>query len=155
MSRYFTFTLAFAATVGIVILFLVAPAYAIRDAGAKARGEFGTGFWSQNSRSRSTTARVYAPARPNETRQSFSYEPGAAAEGPAVTVRGCPGATKVEKSAEGNDAIANVPQTVRRSFSYEPSEEPAVRGHVYRGHNAAKNQPRWKTPKADRRKYSR
>jgi len=49
-------------------------AYAQRDAGAKARGEFGTGFWnSGNNSSYSAPARNYVPAY--EYRQTYSFTP--------------------------------------------------------------------------------
>ena len=82
----------------VLVMFGAAVASAQRDAGAKARGEFGTGFWSsqydrsggvsRTSRSRSPQGSVYArrqTAQEREYRVS-SYEPTRAVTGDTVTI---------------------------------------------------------------------
>jgi hypothetical protein len=120
-----------ASTVAVTLLFSIAtPAYAQRDAGAKARGEFGTGGWNSNSQPRS-----YSPI-PVETRRSFSYQPTAA-------VAGCQcGASQAATS----EHVATQPQVERRSFSYEPSYR------SYRSYSSPKKEP-WQYPKTDPRRY--
>jgi len=90
-----------------VLLTSAAPAYAQRDAGAKARGEFGAGFWNPKNQTRPLTPSVVA------TQRSYSYEPTAA-------VAGCHCDSSHAVSAE---CTASQPQIVRRSFSYEPSRQ--------------------------------
>ena len=105
----------------------------------------------QQSGSRARAGRSHAPARPTETRQSFSYEP---AEG-AATVRGGCGCHHHAAAApsESKNEVAKAPQTTRRSFSYEPSVEPAPRARSHRS-SASKKDP-WLIPKTDPRRYSR
>ena len=73
-------------------------AFAQRDAGAKIRGEFGTGFYS---RSRSST-------------RSYRYAPPTYARSVAPSM-----------VAPATPEMAGAP-TARRAFSYEPSVEPAA-----------------------------
>jgi hypothetical protein len=121
-----------AATVAVAFLSVVtSPAYAQRDAGAKARGEFGTTFSKPTYRPRS-----YATT-PDETRQSFSYEPAGTVV-PTETVAGCHCGTP--------QMAAMQPQAARRSYSYEPS----YRG--YPSYRAPKKAP-WQYPKTDPRRY--
>lgn len=113
-----------AATVAVTLLSSIAtPAYAQRDAGAKARGEIGAGFWNSSSQSRS-----YYPSRV-ETRRSFSYQPIEAV---------------VDRVPA--DGAAAQPQAARRSFSYEPSYR------SYRGYGSATKAP-WQYLKTDPRRY--
>src|SRR5690606_31108751 len=74
----------------------VGEAMGQRDAGAKVRGEFGTGYWGQGSAAqRSFTRPSYGPvysgpasAVPGvESYRSFSYEPLAIAVGDEVTIQ--------------------------------------------------------------------
>ena len=58
-----------AAITAAMVVSISSPASAQRDAGAKARGEFGTGFWD-----RQYQPRTYSPGF-IESRRSFSYEP--------------------------------------------------------------------------------
>lgn len=74
-------------------------ALAQRDAGAKIRGEFGTGFYS----------------RPRSSTRSYRYQ------APSYTQRVAPSA--VIETAPPETAQA---PTARRAFSYEPSAEPAA-----------------------------
>jgi len=62
--------------------------WAQRDVGAKARGEFGTGFW--NSKSRQSTGRAsYQPAQAStESYRRFSYQPTRIQAGDNVIVKG-------------------------------------------------------------------
>jgi len=113
-----------AATVAVTLLFSIAtPAYAQRDAGAKARGEFGAGFWDSNPQSRS-----YYPSRV-ETRRSFSYQP-----------------TEAVMDRVPAGVAAAQPQAARRSFSYEPSYR------SNRGYGSPKKAP-WQYLKTDPRRY--
>ena len=67
---------------------VAASAPAQRDAGAKARGEYGTGFWGQRPAARRYYAgpSFYVPAPTVDNYRSFSYEPIAIAPGDEVTV---------------------------------------------------------------------
>ncbi|MFO1022515.1 MAG: hypothetical protein U0903_17730 [Planctomycetales bacterium] len=73
------------------MLAVISSAQAQRDAGAKARGEFGTGFWDSNAgggtdlpvssttetrQNFSFTPVAPSPAVADENRQSFSHQPG-------------------------------------------------------------------------------
>jgi hypothetical protein len=127
MSRLFVVP---AVIVAAAILLFGAPAYAQRDAGAKARGEFGTGFW--NSPRRATTFyagpvqtyRSYSYEPRVETYRSFSYEPGL---------------------STGADAAQDQPQV--EVYSYPPSYR------SYGGFNAPLKAP-WLYPKSDPRRYT-
>ncbi len=107
-----------------------APAYAQRDAGAKARGEFGTGSWNSKSESRSNSLNR------TDTHRSYSYEPTAA-------VAGCQSGASHVAPAEH---VAAQPQVVRRSFSYEPSYRSS------RSFSSPKKES-WQYPKTDPRRY--
>jgi hypothetical protein len=135
-------------------------AFAQRDAGAKMRGEFGTGFWSAPGLTRTYTYRVpayvapapivvraapavpAAPAAPQvaqapTARRAFSVEPGA-----AVT---CPSAPTT------TPATAQRAPAVRRSYSYEPTYAPYV-APQWMGRRAAP-QPTYLLPRTDPRKH--
>ncbi len=121
-------------------------AQGFRDAGAKANGNFGTGFSSGGSNSmhytqgRSTyysapqVVRVMSPTMPMApqvaqaptTVRSYSVEPGQAMAAKAMPA----------------------PQ-VRRSFSYEPSA-PVYRAPVHRHHGST---PSYLLPKTDAHKF--
>jgi hypothetical protein len=92
------------------------------------------GSSNQQFGSRSGTMRSYAPARSDETRQSFSYEP---AESEPTTVThgssGCGGHHHSHSAMSGDSgkAVAKTPQVERRSFAYEPSVQPEPRARSY------------------------
>lgn len=111
-----------------------------RDAGAKARREFGKGFWNsgnQATASRTVTrsqlpsvTRTDQAAAPgpvaSESYQSFSYEPTPVVANEAPAQASTPGVPAYTSSPCENGAPAGY-----RSFSYEPSYrsysyEPAV-----------------------------
>lgn len=106
------------------------PSYAQRDAGAKARGEFGTGFWNSKSESGS-----FSPSR-METRRSYSYEPTATVAGYKCD------ASQVAPA----ECAAAQPQVGRRSFSHDPSRQ------SFRIYSTPKKAP-WQYPKTDPRRY--
>ena len=132
-------------------------AFAQRDAGAKARGEFGTGFWSTPHMTRTYTygVRTYvapaptvvrsAPAVPAApqvaqaptARRAFSVEPGA-----AMTCAPAPAPAS---------ATAQRAPAVRRSYSYEPTYVP--NGAPRWMSRRAAPQPTYLLPKTDPRKY--
>jgi hypothetical protein len=139
---------------GAIVLSATA-AFAQRDAGAKMRSEFGTGFWSTPRVTRTYTYRVpsyvapapmvvrAAPAVPAApqvaqaptTRRAFSVEPGA-------TVTCAPAPTP---------ATAQRAPAVRRSYSYEPTYVPYA-APQWMGRRAAP-QPTYLLPKTDPRRY--
>ena len=108
----------------------VTPAYAQRDAGAKARGEFGIGFWNPKYQSR--------PSSPSgvQTRRSYSYEP-------TTTVAGCQCGSS---QAVAPECATAQPHVVRRSFSHEPSRQ------SFRSYSTPKKAP-WQYLKTDPRRY--
>lgn len=109
---------------------------------------------NQHSGSRSGAMRSYSRARSGETRQSFSYEP--AESGPATVTHGscgCGGHHQAAKSSDSGSAVAKAPQVERRSYSYEPSAQPAPRARSYNRSAAPKKDP-WMYPKSDPRRYS-
>jgi hypothetical protein len=147
--------------IAIAVAMSASTALAQRDAGAKARGEFGTGFWSTPSVTRTFTYRVptyvapaptvvrtapAVPAAPQVAqmptdRRSFSVEPNAATAGsdcpiPPVMVTQRP--------------------SVRRSFSYEPTPQANYAAPVYGGmrRNVARV-PSYMLPKTDPGKFGR
>ena len=64
-------------------------AMAQRDAGAKARGEFGTGFWSQQYQRPNRASATYQPRQPSgESYRRASHEPIGIRAGDAVVVTG-------------------------------------------------------------------
>jgi hypothetical protein len=141
--------------VAVALAMSATTAFAQRDAGAKAKGEFGTGFWARSAPTYRWTATYVAPApvitrtapvtqapqvamAPTD-RRSFSVEPsaGALAAGcvvpPAVVAQRAPG--------------------LRRSFSYEPAPAAyytAPRAGVTRG---GSRMPGYMLPKTDARRY--
>jgi hypothetical protein len=91
-------------SVGLALLLVfgtAATALAQRDAGAKARGEFGTGFW--NSRRTDRGAYYYRPVQPTQSYQVFSFEPLGIHPGDAVMVTG-----SGTKLMSGRNVVANV-----------------------------------------------
>jgi len=135
-------------------------AFAQRDAGAKMRGEFGTGFWSTPSVVRTYTYRVPSyiapapivvraapvvratPAAPQVAqaptpRRAFSVEPRAAV-------------TCVPPPAPTQDTAQRVP-AVRRSYSYEPTYAPYAASQ-WIGRRTTP-QPTYLLPKTDARKF--
>lgn len=114
-------------------------AFAQRDAGAKARGEFGKGFWNSPSQarvSRSTPIRVMSPVRSSyqagtsqatESYRSFSYEPA-----PNATNDKSPQeAAQAQETASASPCQENTSVTYR-SFSYEPTVIASPRYEVRR-----------------------
>jgi hypothetical protein len=85
MSRLLLIGMVVAMTSGM----WTADAMAQRDAGAKARGEFGTGFWNPQHRRPSSGAASYQPSQPRgETYRRFSYEPVGIHPGDTVVLNG-------------------------------------------------------------------
>ena len=122
--------------------------FAQRDAGAKARGEVGAGFWgSQSGRS---SARSYAPSFSTDARRSYSYSPADKGEkaAPAVKDAGRSGCHSAAKNKAADDSVAKAPQKSRRSYSYEPSMRSGS------GSRAKAKKDPWLYPKADPRRYS-
>lgn len=77
-----------------------------RDAGAKARGDYGRGFWSQYDRSPRGGSFYYQPAGPSEeSYRSFSYQPINIHAGDNVAVRG-----QGVRLMLGNDVVGIIPQ---------------------------------------------
>ena len=88
--------------VAVVGLLLGSEALAQRDAGAKARGEYGKGFWSSGSNRRATSTvprRMMTPTRSTnsiaetpaaESYRSFSYEPAPEATNEATNAKEAP-----------------------------------------------------------------
>jgi hypothetical protein len=135
-------------------------AFAQRDAGAKIRGEFGTGFWSAPRMTQTYNYQVptyvapaptvvrtapVVPAAPSvpqvaqapTARRAFSFDPGAAVTCvPAVTPA---------------PATAPPTQAVRRSYSYEPTYAPYAAPR-WMGRRAAP-QPTYLLPKTDPRRF--
>lgn len=109
-------------------MLLSSDALAQRDAGAKARGEFGKGFWNSGSNRASTRvvqrtmvpqARLYQTESPQavDSYRSFSYEPTPGDTADAQNIEE-PAAVQVDTSASPCQKVPNV--TYRR-FSYEPA----------------------------------
>ena len=79
-------------SVGVALVLLssmvVSDAAAQRNAAAKARGDFGTGFWNSGNRNVGRRSYSYQPTRSTaESYRSFSYEPAAFSPGDTVHVR--------------------------------------------------------------------
>lgn len=111
------------------------------------------GSSNQGAGARNWSARSYAPAYSTETRQSFSYEP---AEGAAKAKCGCHEHAKAPQTATKDttkDNIAAVPETTRRSYSYEPTVEPAPSVRSFNRSAAPKKDP-WLYQKGDPRRYN-
>ena len=114
--------------VAVVGLLLGSEALAQRDAGAKARGEYGKGFWSSGSNRRATSTvprRMMSPTRPTysiaespaaESYRSFSYEPAPEATNGATNSEEAP----VEVSAAPTPC-PTAPTVTYRRYSYEPA----------------------------------
>lgn len=136
MSRLMKFTIGIIASLSLSAGAAMAQGY--RDAGAKARGEFGTSFYSSGARAmtayRAPTydvapAPMAAPAAPQiaqapSTARSFSVEP-----------------------SQGTQVAPAAPQVIR-SYSYTPSAP------VYRAPSRSRSDvPTYLLPKTDTRKY--
>ena len=91
-------------------VFAAGPSYL--DAGAKARGEFGTTRNESRSNAVMYRAAPQAVAQAPTTERRFSYEPSQAAPG-----SGCP--TTAQNSASSNSTAQRSVET--RRFSYEPN----------------------------------
>lgn len=106
---------ALSAAIVVTFLSVGSPAYAQRDSGAKARGEFGSGFWQPRYGAREyspvfvETPRSFSYQPQVEPGRTYSYEPAPAAAVPS----GC-GAVAAPVEAARVEAE-------RRSFSYEPA----------------------------------
>ena len=123
-------------------------ALAQRDAGAKARREFGKGFWnspSQSRVSRSAPIRVVSPVRPAyqantaiaaESYRSFSYEPTPQLAKEGTTQEVAP-ATKTEAASPCQAS----PVVTYRSFSYEPSVIASPRYEIRRSYGQPRVSP--------------
>ncbi|WP_425399050.1 hypothetical protein [Aeoliella sp.] len=135
-------------SVAVLGLVLGSEAFAQRDAGAKARREFGKGFWNSQSRARvtrSTPIRVVSPVQASnqantalaaESYRSFSYEPA-----PEVTKEETPQAAAPATKAETQSPCQATPSVTYRSFSYEPGANVSPRYEVRRS-----SAPRHVTP---------
>jgi hypothetical protein len=130
-------------------------AFAQRDAGAKMRGEFGTGFWAPSTPTYRWTPTYVAPAPVITTTAPATQAPQVAS---APTVRR---SFSVEPSAGAPAAACVVPPSsvaqrapgVRRSFSYEPAPPAyyiAPPAGVTRG---GTRMPSYMLPKTDARRY--
>jgi hypothetical protein len=84
-------------------------AMAQRDAGAKARGEVGTGFWNPMYRPSRNRTFFYQPTRPSgESYRSFSYQPMNISAGDHVVVTG-----NNAKVMKGRDVVGDVPNGMK------------------------------------------
>lgn len=139
----------FAVLLFAAIAMTASTAMAQRDAGAKIRGEFGTGFHSSPSRVTGDYrgATVYAAPAP----QIVQVAPMPAAPAPAPQVAQAP-STRQSFSVEPSPAPSVIarPQ-VRRSYSYEPMA-PVYRAPAWSGGRTSR-QPTYLLPKTDPRKY--
>lgn len=80
-------------------------AIAQRDAGAKARGEVGTGFWNPMYRRSRSGSYSFRPARPRaESYRSFSYQPTEINPGDTVVVK-----DDAVKIMDGTNVVGTVP----------------------------------------------
>ena len=140
-------------SVAAVLALTATVAFAQRDAGAKMRGEFGTGFHNSG---RSATVYSYraapvvvwtpAPAVPAApqvaqaptARRAFSVEPNAAA-------------TATAPCEVPHTAVVPQRSTVRRSYSYEPTPAYSYGVPAYR--RGGVQTPSYMLPKTDPRKY--
>jgi hypothetical protein len=138
----------------IAVAMSATSAFAQRDAGAKARGEFGTGFWARSAPTYRWTPTYMVPvpvviptapatqapqvASVPTDRRSFSVEPNA-----AVPAGGCVGPPAV---------ATRTPPSVRRSFSYEPAPS-AYYVAPRAGRMRSSGMPSYMLPKTDSRKY--
>lgn len=135
-----------AAVAMVAVLGNAAVLYAQRDAGAKARGEVGAGFWSSPAAQPS-----FGRSMSTETRRSYSYAPSDKGEENAAAAvkkgshRGCQPSAK---SATADNSTAQAPQATRRSFSYEPS----MSGSTNPGSRNGSKAP-WSYQRTDPRRY--
>ena len=84
-------------------------AMAQRDAGAKARGEFGTGFWSQQYQRPNRASATYQPRQPSgESYRRASHEPIGIRAGDAVVVTG-----DDVKMMKGTTVVSAVPNGLK------------------------------------------
>ncbi|MEX0642378.1 MAG: hypothetical protein WD468_06740 [Pirellulales bacterium] len=111
-------------------------------------------YGSSNNRSSARSFRSYAASYPNDTRQSFSYEP---AEKGVRSNGGCNGHAVVpqaSKQGETKKDVAAAPKTTRRSYSYEPATQPEPQRPAYnRGSSPQKEA--WQYQKTDPRRNQR
>jgi hypothetical protein len=118
----------------------------------------GRPYYGAPSSSGSQTFRSYGPAYTtdaNESRQSFSYEPGENAEQPASGGCGCGSKSSAPSKAESHD-VAKAPDTARQSFSQEPSNQSDLRGPSRRsGERSMSAKPAWEYQKTDPRRDQR
>jgi len=111
----------------------------------------GRPYYGAPRESRGPSFRSWAPSVSTETRQSFSHEPTEKAAPPKATRKACPPAASTAPKAERHD-VTEAPQTVRRSFSYEPSS----RGQATARRGAQSGgKPPWAYQKTDPRRYGR
>lgn len=132
-------------SVAVLGLVLGSEAFAQRDAGAKARREFGKGFWNSQSHAtvtRSTPSRVVSPVQRSiqtntalaaESYRSFSYEPT-----PEVAQEEASQATAPVTKTEAPSPCQATPSVSYRSFSYEPATNVSPRYEVRRS-NASRH----------------
>lgn len=135
-----------AAVAMVAVLGNAAVSYAQRDAGAKARGEVGVGFWSSPSAQPS-----FGRSMTSETRRSYSYTPaekGEESAAPAAKKESHRGCRPSAKSKTTDGSTAQAPKATRRSFSYEPS----MSGSTNRGSRNGSKAP-WSYQKTDPRRY--
>jgi hypothetical protein len=131
-------------------------AFAQRDAGAKMRGEFGTGFWSTPGVTRTYMYPVpsYIAPAPTVVRAAPGgpYCAGRAASGASSTAR-----RAFSLSPARGDMLRLLLQpshsapSVRRSYSYEPTYVPST-ATQWTGRRMAP-QPTYLLPKTDARKF--
>jgi hypothetical protein len=135
------------ATVAMVaVLGNAAVSYAQRDAGAKARGDVGTGFWNSQS-----TQPAMGRSMPTEARRSYSYSPSDKGEktAPAAKDAGRCGSQPSVKSKAGDDGTAQAPKATRRAFSYEP----AMKAQSGSRNSGTSQKAPWSYQKTDPRRY--
>jgi hypothetical protein len=112
----------------------------------------GRPYYGSQNQSRGQSFRSYTPAFSTETRQSFSYEP---AEKVAPAKNGCQPQAAVAPKAEKQE-VAKAPQTTRRSYSYEPSNQSGLQGTARRGGDGTwGGKSPWQYQKTDPRRYGR
>ena len=141
-----TFNKLFVGTSVLALLVLASGASAAPSLGIN-RPYYG----SENNRSSARSFRSYAPAYSTETRQSFSYEP---AENGARVNGGCHDHAVVPqaaKKAETKKDVTAVPKTTRRSYSYEPTMEPAPQPRAF-NRSPSPRREAWQYQKTDPRR---
>lgn len=105
----FKLKMAWMAFVGISSILLSGDVWAQRDAAAKSRGEFGTGFWSTQYDRPVRGQRSYQPRQAGtESYRAFSYEPIGISAGDTVVVIG-----NGARLMKGEKVISTVPNGTR------------------------------------------